>query len=116
MTRDEDEVLDPRWPAIEQELRRRPRVDPAALDRVMAAVRSMRMESDVVPIESAQQSRAAARSWVTRRTISLSPLQAAAAALLLAVGAGWLGLRLASDRIATPESASVTEAPSGVYA
>lgn len=116
MTRDEDEVLDPRWPAIEQELRRRPRVDPAALDRVMAAVRSMRMESEVVPIESAQQSRASARSWATRRTIALSPLQAAAAVLILAVGAGWMGLRLASDGDAARGVASGTEAPSGVYA
>lgn len=111
MMRDDDDVIDPRWPAIEEELRRQPRVDPAALDRVMAEVRAMRMEPDAVAIESARPRHAGAPgTWVTRRTISLSPLQAAAAVLILAVGAGWAALRVGGDRDDGP---SPTVAASG---
>ena len=97
--RDDDEVLDPRWPAIDAELRRQPRVDPAALDRVMMEIRTIPMDADTVAIKSARApSRPASSttggSWATRRTISLSPLQAAAAALLLVAGAGWMAQRL----------------------
>ena len=117
--RDDDEVLDPRWPAIEAELRRQPRVDPAALDRVMREIRTIRTEPDTVAIESARpRSRASTGSWATRRTISLSPLQAAAAALLLVAGAGWMAQRLGGANAAapTPVGASmppVTDASAG---
>ena len=109
--RDDDEVLDPRWPAIEAELRRQPRVDPAALDRVMLEIGAIPMDADTVAIESARApSRPASGSaigrtsgsWATRRTISLSPLQAAAAALLLVAGAGWMAQRMGDGDAVVP--------------
>ena len=90
MTRD-DEVLDPRWPAIEAELRRQPRVDPAAVDRVMSAVRTLGMEEADArgALGIADGGARRGRSWFTSRTIAISQLQAAAAVLILAVGTVW---------------------------
>jgi hypothetical protein len=107
--RDDERDQDPMWNRIVGDMRREPAVDPAARARVMDAVRAL-------PVPYARTARWW-RSGMTARTIAISPLQAVAAALVVAaLGAGVAGWRLRGDGAATapvvasrePAAASLT--------
>lgn len=81
----DEPMTDAAWSRVEAELRREPRVDPAAIERAMSVVRMTRME------RSGSPGRGGALGWLTRpRTIAFTPLHALAATLVVAAGVALL--------------------------
>ena len=80
----EGEGAAPGWRRVEAELRRAPRVEPAAVDRVMDVVRAARVEParPVLPTPSVPRT----LRWLTTRHIALAPVHVLAASLLVAAG------------------------------
>jgi hypothetical protein len=105
---------DERWRRVVGELRREPRVRPEALDAVMAEVLASPV---VVPGSATRPRRDAGRrdplGWLVRpRMVAVSPLQAVAATLLVAVALGAALARGGGDGAASP-ARSVAATPTG---
>jgi hypothetical protein len=103
----DDAEHDERWRRVVGELRRAPRVRPEALDAVMAEV----LVSPVVVRGGVR--RRDALGWLVRpRMVAVTPLQAVAAVLLVAVALGAALARGRGDRGAS-SAQPVAAAPSG---
>ena len=109
--RDEDmdgEAYDPAWESIARELRREPRVDPAAVGRVLAAVARDASAPRLEAVPGGALARAA--RWMREpRTVRVTPagaLAAAAAVVVLAL-APWMLSRAPSGVAPAPVAAGV---------
>ena len=99
---------DERWRRIVGELRREPRIRPESLDAVMAEV--LAAPFVVARSATAPRTRRDRFGWLVRPAISLSPLQALAAALLVAIALGAAFTR-GGDRAPATADAGAASAP-----